>query len=465
MSKPTRKPDFASGSPTPTEKQALESLVIQWRTNAMMTEPVEHQQVASTIKALYSTCRMKEPRVIIASGPSVMLTAGYIAGRMLYQPENNKWDPGSDGLRRIANIERGEFLKSRQRWSYCHTEISNAIWEELDGHARRITQETLQAGDYNLISWEPDYPQLQAIYQQIQQVIKTASGRCSPLEAAAEHIDSIDALRTALSETYSDAAPYISRDNLYSLNHRDARFSHYKTYVRDGSFSVTSAILAQEAMQKVFGLTLHEDAARQAYIASSLASGLRIYHKDFCIVCDRPEYIHVDKNNRFHSADGPAIRWRDGSCLYFWHGIAIPPRLKHAIDAPQTISIQTIESEKNQEIRRILIERMGASTYIQACGAKIVDTLPDDHPIAGLRTARLLFKQYGWHPPMVFVDLLNSTPEPDGSQRRYLIRIDPYAYGGEATWNIHAAVASTWRDANDQLIFPDWRDYAPQFES
>ena len=63
------------------------------------------------------------------------------------------------------------------------------------------------------------------------------------------------------------------------------------------------------------------------------------------------------------------------------------------------------------------------------------------------------------------MDLLNSTPEPDGTVKRYLLRVDPNAYGGEASRFIHAAVASTWRNADGSLTFSDWRDYDPDAES
>lgn len=39
-----------------------------------------------------------------------------------------------------------------------------------------------------------------------------------------------------------------------------------------------------------------------------------------CLLCDRPEVIHLDADGRLHNADGPAIRWRDGFSVYALHG-------------------------------------------------------------------------------------------------------------------------------------------------
>jgi hypothetical protein len=72
----------------------------------------------------------------------------------------------------------------------------------------------------------------------------------------------------------------------------------------------------------------------------------------------------------------------------------------------------------------------------------------------GLRSARLRRKdpKAGRGEPVVFVDLLNGTPEPDGTVKRYLLRVDPSAYGGEASRYVQAAVASTWRNADGNLV-------------
>jgi hypothetical protein len=67
--------------------------------------------------------------------------------------------------------------------------------------------------------------------------------------------------------------------------------------------------------------------------------------------------------------------------------------------------------------------------------------------------------------PIIMVDLLNSTPEPDGSVKRYLLRVDPNAYGGEASRDCLAAVASTWRMPDGALAFKRPSDYSPIFES
>jgi hypothetical protein len=112
-----------------------------------------------------------------------------------------------------------------------------------------------------------------------------------------------------------------------------------------------------------------------------------------------------------------------------------------------------------------MIDRYGAAKYVTDSSSIVVHELPENHSTVGLRTARLLRKDVPGDEPIVYVDLLNSTPEPDGSVRRYMLRVDPGAYDGEASRNVQAAAASTWRNADNSLAYRKWQDYQPIAES
>ena len=53
----------------------------------------------------------------------------------------------------------------------------------------------------------------------------------------------------------------------------------------------------------------------------------------------------------------------------------------------------------------------------------------------------------------------------DPQFKRYQLRVDPNAYGGRASKDCLAAIASTWRDVDGSMIFPRPEDYAPEIES
>ena len=195
-------------------------------------------------------------------------------------------------------------------------------------------------------------------------------------------------------------------------------------------------------------------------------------HRDFVIVSERPTIISRELTNpavtrgwgshRLHSLSGPAVGFRDGWGVYSVHGVRVQP---HVIDHPDRITIGEIANETNAEVRRVMIDQYGTERYMQDSGAFIVHKMADDYPLKGLQSARLLRKDVAGDEPIIMLDMLNSTPEPDGSTKRYLIRIDPAAYRGKAATDCVAAMASTYRLDDGSLLFADWKDYSPLIET
>jgi hypothetical protein len=174
---------------------------------------------------------------------------------------------------------------------------------------------------------------------------------------------------------------------------------------------------------------------------------------------DRPAIINRDDRGRLHSESGPSIAYRDGWALYHWHGVAVDPSV---IEHPETLTVESIKQESNAEVRRVLIERYGYDRYCTDAELKLIDHCSDAHPLVGLRTAKL-FRDGD----LVLLDVLNSTPEPDGTVKRYVLPVDPDAYGGRAGKQCLAAMASTWRKQSDptQLFFKEPEEYAPVAET
>lgn len=162
---------------------------------------------------------------------------------------------------------------------------------------------------------------------------------------------------------------------------------------------------------------------------------------------------------QLHNATGPAME-SDVESRYFWHGVLVPA---HAVVNPAQITQEEIRAASNTEVRRVLIERYGYERYLHDADLTLVDACPDDHPLPGLRTARLFRDD---HNQIVLLDMLNSTPEPDGSVKRYVISVDGDAYEGRAGKECLAAMASTWRRQSDySLYFQTPEAYRPMAES
>ena len=136
-------------------------------------------------------------------------------------------------------------------------------------------------------------------------------------------------------------------------------------------------------------------------------------HRDFVIASNKPRVLHLDDRGRLHSATGAAIQYPDGWGLYCWHGVRVP---EDVILTPELLTADRIEKEPNAEVRRVMVERMGYERYILESGATLVHS--DE-------TGALYRKEFSDDEPLNVVHVLNSTPEPDGSVKRYALRVPP----------------------------------------
>jgi len=125
--------------------------------------------------------------------------------------------------------------------------------------------------------------------------------------------------------------------------------------------------------------------------------------------------VHMDPEprvRRLHRDDGAALE-SDVENLYFWHGVLVPA---FVVVRPDWITVKHIQTEENAEVRRVMLERYGMERFIVDSGAQLVQSdafgslyrteFPDDEPL-------------------VAVVVTNSTAEPDGSFKRYTLRVNP----------------------------------------
>ena len=127
-----------------------------------------------------------------------------------------------------------------------------------------------------------------------------------------------------------------------------------------------------------------------------------------------------------HALDRPAVRWRR-EALWLWQGIWMPA----AVAARrESLDGAVVLAEPNAERRRVLIDAIGVERFLATTGAEVVQQ--DDYG----RLWRLEAEVGG--EPFAAVEVVNATEEPDGSRRRYFLRVPP------ATRTAREAVAWTF---------------------
>ncbi len=119
-------------------------------------------------------------------------------------------------------------------------------------------------------------------------------------------------------------------------------------------------------------------------------------------------------SHRLHRDDGPAVAWPDGWGVWCIHGVRVTRQI---VEAPQTLTVEQIRDERNAEVRRIMVDRFGAERYLRESDAQLLD---DDDEFGKLWRVRLPDDE-----DLVMVEVINSTPEPDGSSKTYWLRVPP----------------------------------------
>jgi len=106
----------------------------------------------------------------------------------------------------------------------------------------------------------------------------------------------------------------------------------------------------------------------------TLATQYTLAHENFCIIADRRP-IHLKQDSgRINSTNGPAVVWRDGFSLYYWHGVQVP---RSWIDHPETVDPRFALNHPNMEMRRCVAEIVGWKRVLEGIPHKVIDENPN----------------------------------------------------------------------------------------
>jgi hypothetical protein len=135
---------------------------------------------------------------------------------------------------------------------------------------------------------------------------------------------------------------------------------------------------------------------------------------------ERPTVL-LDHAGRLHSASGPAFVWLADIRSYYWHGVLVPSLV---VERPGCITIDIIHAAVNAEIRRVMIERYrcgdtvdGPAAYMRDAGGR-----PLEHDE---RYGTLWRCDVPANDPLVMIEVINATAEPDGRFRHHWLRVPP----------------------------------------
>ena len=189
--------------------------------------------------------------------------------------------------------------------------------------------------------------------------------------------------------------------------------------------------------------------------------GLFWMRNDICFAAERPSYLNRDEEGRLHCEVGPSAAYPSGWSWWHWHGTAVPQQV---IEMPPTIAIEDIHRAGNPDMRRIMIERYrtgeevhGIAAYLRDAGARRLDHDPDFGTLWHLDSAVT--------GPMLMVEVTNHSPEPDGSYRHFLLRVDPELRPMNGADSFGAPQPATARNAVAASFGLSGVEYTPMIET
>ncbi len=139
-----------------------------------------------------------------------------------------------------------------------------------------------------------------------------------------------------------------------------------------------------------------------------------VAHDGSMLAVARPT-LRFDREGRLHDWDGlPAVEWEGYHPMYFWRGVEMTRLAGHH---PERVTARQVLGWRNAERRRVAIERFGWDWFVDRLG--LVEAQADDFGRL-LRSPRDIDGER-----VQLVEVVNASREPDGTYRRYLLRVPP----------------------------------------
>ncbi|MFF7493489.1 DUF6745 domain-containing protein [Streptomyces rubiginosohelvolus] len=136
-------------------------------------------------------------------------------------------------------------------------------------------------------------------------------------------------------------------------------------------------------------------------------------YENAVVITERPDVLHRDEAGRLDHGEGPALAYGDGFALHAWRGMPVPAAF---LDELSSLTPERIRAEENAELRRVMLEYYGYDRYLSESGAE---------PVHRDETGILWRIALDGDEDVVMVEVVNSTPEPDGTYRTYWLRVPP----------------------------------------
>ncbi len=347
-----------------TPEQVLLAIQVrdEWLNHVFKSDiPLDKELAIEGVKWLYSLAKMPTPYVVVLDSPrSCQIAANILKKETLFQVEEQVWSQVGAQVRAQVWNEVGDQVAA-QVWDQVEAQVwaqvEAQVWDQVEDQVAEQVADQVWKQVRDQV-WEQVRDQVRAhvadqvaeqVWNQVRGQVWNEVGAQVAAQVRAQVAAQVwneveeqvgdqvaaqvaDQVRKQKLEYFTPAAENLLTDSgwvpFYDYFKRISIVEHklfdkYMEYLKNGVFYT-------------------------------------IFLGGAAFLCGRPEYIKRDEQNRLHCEDGPAIRWKDGYCNYFWHGVSVPEKL---IERPDEITKEDLINETNAEVRRGMMEKLGQRFY------------------------------------------------------------------------------------------------------
>ncbi len=361
---------------TPEQQSLIRVYRKKWKEIAYSTEPIDREEAALAVKSAYAMIGKKEPKIIFLDSPfsafsnmasrfvkavdldnNLDLSQEILVNKLWEQmiksyceTINDFWCVLEKELWGFRLDPRNEYIKKRREQIYWRSKL----WKELTKNLYmplRYILEYLFVDRLGMIIFNGTDHFLMEIFK--------------------EYLDS------EIKKKFKQQGVILEHEFLYDsslLYGVVCGLLHNHVYNAFLSISIFNSWISRAAFVDfcVSVLNLPVNQKKWSLFESLVKQCNWMFPlENICFVCDRPRILSFDNQNRLHAEGCPAIQFADGFSVYAHHGVRLPEA--YGKIPPNQWHSEWILSEKNAELRRLLIENIGYDRICQELQATELD--------------------------------------------------------------------------------------------
>jgi len=335
---------------TETQKSKLPEYVDKWVKIGLNTEPANRVEAEKGIELAYKIAGLKKPKIVWTLSPLSSGITRYCVFGILKNITNSVGDSMvnsvGDSVRDSVRDSVGDSMVNSVGNSMVNSvrdsvgdSVWNSVWDSVWNSVRDSVR--ISVGD--------------SVANSVRDSVRISVGNSvwnSVWDSV--RISVRDSVRISVGDSVANSVRDSVGDSVYGQH--DASWLGFYDYFYN-------ELNLKSQTKKLNGLWL---------IAKN--ANWFLPHKNICWISERHDICKL-KDGKIHSINSPAIHYLDGFEIYALNGVRLPKEI--VMTPAEKIDPKIILTEKNAEIRRELVRKIGIERVIYKLGAKSLDKSGD----------------------------------------------------------------------------------------